>query len=335
MDTAQIRRLRRSNLFRCIFLGTTASAIAAMMLTPAKADPLYAFSTINDGTLGTFPQGINNAGTVSGFYCTTSSTCDPENAFIYSGSFSDKNFPGAASTYGAGINASGQIAGTWVDGSGVHNAYFFDGSTFSTINDPGGASNNAHGVNDNNQVVGYYGASTSGPSTGFLYNTLTHAFADIADPSAGPNGTAAIGINNAGDVVGFYFDSSGNPNGFLFNGSTYKNIDDPSAVNGTYAYGINNLGDVVGEYLDASSDAHGFLYDGTNYWTIDDPAGVYATEIFGINDAAQITGDYVDGNGNFNGFIGNPVPGPGTLPLLLRGLPVIVALRSRRRKRRA
>ena len=307
-------------------------AIAACMaLTPAHAAPVYSFTTIDDGTSGTLGQGINNAGIVSGFYCTTPS-CDTTSAFIYNGSFSDNNFPGAAQTSGAGINNSGMIVGTWIDGNGVHNAYFFDGSSFTTINDPKGASNNAHGINDNNQIVGYYGASTSGPSTGFLYSTVTHTFTDIADPNAGPQGTAATGINNAGNVVGFYTDSLGNSHGFLFDGSTYHMIDDPLGAGGTFAYGINDLGDIVGLYFDASSNAHGFLYDGVDYSTIDDPNGSLWSEIDGINDSGQLTGMYVDASETPQGFIANPVPEPGSLFLLLGGLPGLLALRRRRRR---
>jgi len=41
----------------------------------------------------------------------------------------------------------------------------------------------------------------------------------------GARNTRAFGVNNAGQIVGSYQDSSGNQHGFLFSGGTYSNID--------------------------------------------------------------------------------------------------------------
>jgi probable HAF family extracellular repeat protein len=49
-----------------------------------------------------------------------------------------------------------------------------------------------------------------------------HGFVDsggsltvIDDPSAGPLGTFALGINNGGQIVGFYYETSGLTQAFL------------------------------------------------------------------------------------------------------------------------
>jgi len=60
--------------------------------------------------------------------------------------------------------------------------------------------------------------------------------------------TVAFGINDAGQIVGFYGGSTGN-HGFLLSGGVYTSIDVPGAVE-TYAAGINDAGQVVGRYFE-------------------------------------------------------------------------------------
>src|ERR1700674_3268820 len=42
--------------------------------------------------------------------------------------------------------------------------------------------------------------------------------------------TVGLGIDTAGDLVGFYGDASGNVDGFLFSGGTYATIDPPGST---------------------------------------------------------------------------------------------------------
>jgi probable HAF family extracellular repeat protein len=74
--------------------------------------------------------------------------------------------------------------------------------------------------------------------------------------------TVAQGINDAGQIVGWFQDPSGN-HGFLYSGGTYATLNDPSSAAGlTLAWGINDDGQIVGYYGDnglSPSGAHGFL----------------------------------------------------------------------------
>jgi probable HAF family extracellular repeat protein len=58
--------------------------------------------------------------------------------------------------------------------------------------------------------------------------------------------TQASGINNAGQIVGGFFDSNGISHGFLKVGGTFRTIDAPGATlafaSGTIATGINDAG---------------------------------------------------------------------------------------------
>jgi probable HAF family extracellular repeat protein len=115
----------------------------------------------------------------------------------------------------------------------------------------------------------------------------------------------AFGINDAGQIVGGYRDSSGIPHGFLYSGGVYTTINDPLGTNGTFAFGINNKSQIVGEYIDSSGIPHGFLYSGGVYTTINDPLGTNGTVAQGINDKGQIVGYYLDSRG-IHGFLATP-----------------------------
>jgi probable HAF family extracellular repeat protein len=70
--------------------------------------------------------------------------------------------------------------------------------------------------------------------------STTYSYTNIDDP-LGPGSTVAQGINNQGQIVGHYLDSTNRVHGFLYNGSQYTTVDDPSAFN-TDPFSINDAG---------------------------------------------------------------------------------------------
>jgi probable HAF family extracellular repeat protein len=62
--------------------------------------------------------------------------------------------------------------------------------------------------------------------------------------------TEALGLNNLGQVVGFYNDAAGNPHGFIYSGGVFTALDDPGPTQ-TTVNGINNFGQIVGFALEA------------------------------------------------------------------------------------
>src|SRR3989304_485713 len=151
-----------------------------------------------------------------------------------------------------------------------------------------------------------------------------------------PGTTAAIayGINDAGSVVGSYYDATG-WYGFTYNGSSYSSLNVPGAT-ATVAFGINDAGSVAGYYTDATG-LYGFTYNGSSYSYLNVP-GATGTEAYGINDAGSVVGWYYDATGGY-GFIataqpGDPtynasVPEPSTLLLLGSGFAGLAVFRKR------
>jgi probable HAF family extracellular repeat protein len=129
-----------------------------------------------------------------------------------------------------------------------------------------------------------------------------YTYIDIDDPNAAPNNaysTVPLGINNAGQIVGYYSDAMGFTHGFVYSNGTYTTLDDPLGVGTTRALGINDFGQIVGSY----GGRHGFLYSGGTYTTIDYPdAAAFSSNAADINNLGQIVGGQV-GSGNASPFI--------------------------------
>jgi probable HAF family extracellular repeat protein len=73
----------------------------------------------------------------------------------------------------------------------------------------------------------------------------TYTFATLQYPSS--NQTYATGINSAGVVVGYYFDTTGTAHGFVYQGSTFGTFDIPKA-GGTWITGVNDSDTIVGYF---------------------------------------------------------------------------------------
>jgi uncharacterized membrane protein len=105
----------------------------------------------------------------------------------------------------------------------------------------------------------------------------------------------AHGINDSGQIVGFYNDGPQNHYyGYLLSGGSYTTLDRPGYV-ATVAYGINASGQIVGYCLlemGGLGQEHGFLLSGGNYTTIDFPGAHVLSHANGINASGQIVGTY-------------------------------------------
>ncbi|MHB1606200.1 MAG: hypothetical protein ACYCTV_07390 [Leptospirales bacterium] len=198
--------------------------------------------------------------------------------------------PGATSTQVYGINDSGAIVGSYMNGSGVSNGFLDNSGVFTTIDVPGAAYTVARGISDSGAIVGY---SNLG---GFLDTGMKNAkFIPINVPSPNPPfpntaPTRPFGIsNNTHYIVG----DSGFLNGdwFIHQGTNYTKGYTTCCGRGSdaTAYGINNSGAFVGQvYLHNRSSASGFLIQGNTLTILNTPGSNAAA--YGINDLGAIVG---------------------------------------------
>ena len=127
-----------------------------------------------------------------------------------------------------------------------------------------------------------------------------YVYSSIADPS-GNGYTVAEGINDAGQIDGFYYDSGAAQHGFLLTGGGYVPIDVPGAAS-TQANGINNAGTIVGYSTTGGGATTGFERTlGGSFSGVIVPAST-GTNAWGINGAGTVSGYYIDGTG-IHGFV--------------------------------
>ncbi len=218
------------------------------------------FSTVGvSGAQHNSADGINNLGEIVGFDLSFQSP--PRHGFTDDdGSYTQINLPGAISTTANDINDAGVVVGgVHLHNSPFHEGYIVNDGVITYLDAPGTSSpsvyTNAEAINDADQVVGIYRPTNGSHDQGFLYQNGTYT--TISDPN-GAEGTEALGINNAGEIVGQYTDSAGKTHGFLDVDGTFTTIDDPLGVN-TAITGINDAGQIVGYYQDSSGIDHGFV----------------------------------------------------------------------------
>jgi hypothetical protein len=113
-------------------------------------------------------------------------------------------------------------------------------------------------------------------------------------------------INERGDVVGEFIDSSGVVRAFVrfSDGSFSAPIVDPNDTVGfTEGRGINNSRTVAGDYAISDGTLHSFFLSGGTFTEYDVP-GTVQTNLLSINDAGSFTGGFdPDGSGIFQAFV--------------------------------
>ena len=155
------------------------------------------------------------------------------------------------------INNPGDFTGTFIDGSGIQQAFVSVGGTLTLFSVPAAVATLAYDINDSKRlVVGYY-IDASGILHGY-YRDANGALHFPIDPT-GSVGTILFGDNNRNWVVGRYADASGVTHGLFFvPPNNFFTFDFPGSTF-TSLNGISSQGNITGRYVDASGIAHGFI----------------------------------------------------------------------------
>ncbi len=196
-----------------------------------------------------------------------------------------------------GINDYDVVSGSVQQGQTVYGFIRHPGGALSTflINS---RSNYASKINNQGTVVGsYYPTSTQ---EGYR-RTSSGQVLTIKDPN-GANGTAAHGINNAGEIVGWFDTSAALQEGFIYLNGNFTTFYH-SGWSFMQPEAVNKYGAIVGSYMDSNSKMHGFLYANGKWATLNFP-GASNTDALGINDAGEIVGWYLpSGSSTSQGFV--------------------------------
>jgi hypothetical protein len=304
--------------------GDTSSSLQ-MSSTVASS---YQVITLNNDRDLTFNQllGINNEGVIAGYFG-SGAKGHPNKGYELSapfaqGDFRNENFPGSVQTQVTGLNDNGITVGFWSKQNTAsmtdNNFGFYEWhGHFHNVNFPTGDNanppvNQLLGVNDEGIAVGFY-TNGQGGNRGYEYNIFTRHFTRVQVPGApqgvkGPSLTAA-GINNHGDVAGFYNKTSTVVDGFLkLHSGRFITLAFPGASM-TQALGVNDSDEVVGTYTTGSGNSavtHGFIWQDSKFSTVDVGGGATATTVNGVNDEGDLVGFYTDAKGNTDGFFALP-----------------------------
>jgi probable HAF family extracellular repeat protein len=146
--------------------------------------------------LDTEALGINNQGTIVGFYDDAGGV---RHGFILSrGVYTIYDYPGAVRTLLTGINNHGQIVGIAFDGV-QRRGFLLDSGDTTLIEVPGAVNTRTSAINNPGQVVGFYD-DADGITHGFLLDDDDYTTLDFP----GATDTVLTGINDHGVIVGTY-----------------------------------------------------------------------------------------------------------------------------------
>lgn len=178
-------------------------------------------------------------------------------------------------TSARGINNRGILTGIRDDENGFLQGFIYDSKTDSITDiDLGDAFFViAHGINSRGDIVGdarYLNADPCGNASGVVrYGWIRdkHGAINFFQINSAP--TAARGINDAGEITGFFINpGTGLFTGFVVDAPTTdcaiinvpaENFIELPGSQGTFPEGITNSGDIAGIYLDDSFNLQGFF----------------------------------------------------------------------------
>jgi Bacterial Ig-like domain (group 3) len=202
---------------------------------------------------GTFPVCINGAGEIAGDYSTTITTSSGSNSFAHgfvrdaSGTITTFDAVPLPTSYGStnpgtyviSINASGEVAGFYIDGVGAEHGFLRDASgTISTFEAPNAGSGPAQGtlvtgIDAAGDVIGVYADATNAIH-GFVRSASTDTITPIDAPGEGSatyQGTYPDAFDAAGDISGSFTDENNVVHGFILPaGGTITTYDAPGAA---------------------------------------------------------------------------------------------------------
>ena len=191
------------------------------------------------------------------------------------------------------LNNNGQVVGySYISGSSVYDAFFYDGGPLVDLGSLNGGFSIANGINDSGDIVG------SSPVNGAPHAFLVTA-GNMTDLGTLPGGSSSIAyaINNQGKIVGYSSTPNSGQHAFVLANGTMTDL---GALNNfgvqgggiSVAFAINNKGQIAGNSYNFDTGSvngfstHAFLFDNG---TMKDLGGINAIGR-GINENGTVVG---------------------------------------------
>jgi probable HAF family extracellular repeat protein len=159
----------------------------------------------------------------------------------------------------------------------------------------GGPSSAAYGINDLGQIVGTADLTNVSPvwEHAFLYTNGVLTDLGVLGNYVTGLGTysmsTALGLNNAGQIVGKSYTSFGRYHAFLYDQGQMTDLGVLAGNDQSQARSINDSGQIVGA-TEPSGPIHAFLYDAGTMTDLGTLGGTESSA-YGINNHGQIAGD--------------------------------------------
>jgi probable HAF family extracellular repeat protein len=221
----------------------------------------------------------------------------------------DLALPGYTYSTATAINNVGQVVGGSYSDSGydgyLGHAFLYSGGQMQDLGSllvPGVYYYcTAYGINDNGTIVGSSGSGSYNPYA--LLACQESAGQGHMQPILGTNGVSeAKGVNNVGQIAGWYWGAQGYSHAFLITGGNMRDLGTLGG-NHSYAYAINDAGQVVGEADISGGSSHAFLYTGGIMTDLDTRPGSTSSEALAINGAGQVVGGANVNGGGMHAFL--------------------------------
>jgi len=250
---------------------------------------------------------INALGDISGSY----TVGGVQHGFLLSkGEFVtiDAPEPTAYGTTGMGVSATGKFVGSYrypgiCPGCPSFMTYLIGGFVWSAgdseiVRVPGATYTTANDANARGDVVGEYWADNQ--AFGFLLRHGVYTQIDMSDPDDPWPWSAAYGINDHGDIVGWYGDGdSFQFHGYLLRNGEVTTFDLPGYSN-VSASKINNRDEVI--VRAAGTAPVSYVWREGELTQVAFPGATW-TRAAGINDRGDVVGQYRASDGTLHGFV--------------------------------
>jgi hypothetical protein len=201
--------------------------------------------------------GINSSGIIVGYYVDSSNNSF---AFYYSNGVCNNipGPPGGSQVAAFGINDDNVISGQYLDPSTGQDAgwiWTLNGSSYTVLPSPQiGEPYSAFDTNVHGTTTVQWQDHIFEDASLYNDNTMTYTTANVP----GAVNSYIHAINDFGDTVYTWQDSSGSYQGAVQNGGTFTTFTGPGCSDGTFADGINNNHIIVGACDQSSTVGQGF-----------------------------------------------------------------------------